>query len=144
MDEDTGRRQVAQADFEHLLAFRASLRRFQRWSEDQARTAGLTHVQHQLLIAVKGHPGAESPTVGDLADYLLLRHHSAVELVDRAELVGLVRRIADARDARLVRVQLTTKGERVLNQLTPAHLAELHSLAAILDELVTVRTPETS
>jgi DNA-binding MarR family transcriptional regulator len=140
MAEDSGRRQVACADFEHLLAFRTSLRRFQRWSEDQARAAGLTHVQHQLLIAVKGHPGAEPPTVGDLADYLLLRHHSAVELVNRAELVGLVRRTADARDARLVRVQLTTKGERVLNQLTPAHLTELHSLAAILDELVTVRT----
>jgi DNA-binding MarR family transcriptional regulator len=123
-------------DFEHLLAFRSSLRRFERWSEGQARAAGLTHVQHQLLVAVKGHPGAEPPTVGDLAGYLLLRHHSAVELINRAEAAGLVRRAADSRDARLVRVRLSSKGERILRELTPAHLSELHSLAAVLDELV--------
>ena len=128
--------QPTRKDFEHLLAFRNSLRRFQRWSEDQARTAGLTHVQHQLLVAIKGHPGGEPPTVGDLADYLLLRHHSAVELIDRAEGAGLVRRITDGRDARLVRVRLTAKGDRILTELTPAHLVELHSLAAVLDELV--------
>lgn len=131
-----GARQLTREDFEHLLAFRTSLRRFQRWSEDQAKAAGLTHVQHQLLVAVKGHPGALPPTVRDLADYLLLRHHSTVELVDRAAAGGLVRRIDDASDARLVRVRLTAKGERILNQLTPAHLVELHSLAAVLDELV--------
>jgi DNA-binding MarR family transcriptional regulator len=128
--------QLTHEDFKHLLAFRSSLRRFQRWSEDQARAAGLTHVQHQLLVAVKGHPGPEPPTVGDLARYLLQRHHSTVELVDRAEAAGLVRRMPDGRDARLVRVRLTAKGDRILGQLTPAHLVELHSLAAILDELV--------
>ena len=134
---DDGARQLTREDFEHLLAFRSSLRRFQRWSEDLARNAGLTHVQHQLLVAVKGHPGGEPPTVGDLAGYLLLRHHSTVELVDRALAAGLVRRNPDGRDARLVRVRLTAKGERILSQLTPAHLVELHSLATILDELVT-------
>jgi DNA-binding MarR family transcriptional regulator len=129
--------QLTRDDFEHLLAFRTSLRRFQRWSEDQAKSAGLTHVQHQLLVAIKGHPGSEPPTVSDLADYLLLRHHSTVELVDRAEAAGLVRRVNDARDGRVARVRLTAKGERILTQLTPSHLLELHSLAAILDELVT-------
>jgi DNA-binding MarR family transcriptional regulator len=133
---DDDARPLSQDDFEHLLAFRASLRRFQRWSEDQAKAAGLTHVQHQLLVAVKGHPGGLPPTVSELADYLLLRHHSTVELVDRAEAAGLVRRIADVRDARLVRVRLTARGERILTELTPAHLVELHSLAAVLDELV--------
>jgi DNA-binding MarR family transcriptional regulator len=128
--------QLSQEDFEHLLAFRASLRRFQRWSEDQAKAAGLTHVQHQLLVAIKGHPGSEPPTVGELADYLLLRHHSTVELVDRAEAAGLVRRVNDARDGRVARVRLTSKGDQILMQLTPSHLVELHSLAAILDELV--------
>lgn len=123
-------------DFEHLLAFRTSLRRFQRWSEDQARAAGITHVQHQLLVAVKGHPGGQPPTVSDLAGYLLLRHHSVVELVDRAEAAGFVGRITDASDGRLVRVRLTARGEACLNELTPAHLVELHRLAAILDELV--------
>jgi DNA-binding MarR family transcriptional regulator len=134
--EDGSVPQLTRGDFEHLLAFRVSLRRFQRWSEDQARAAGLTQVQHQLLVAIKGHPGAEPPTVGDLAGYLLLRHHSTVELVDRAEAAGFVRRIADASDGRLVRVRLTAPGERILNELTPAHLAELHDLAAVLDALV--------
>ncbi len=133
---DDEARPLTQTDFERLLAFRTSLRRFQHWSEDQARAAGLTHVQHQLLVAVKGHPGGLPPTVSELADYLLLRHHSTVELVDRAEAAGLVRRIADIRDARLVRVRLTAKAERILTELTPAHLVELHSLAAVLDELV--------
>jgi DNA-binding MarR family transcriptional regulator len=133
---DDGAQPLTRDDFEHLLAFRTSLRRFQRWSEDQAKAAGLTHVQHQLLVAVKGHPGGLPPTVSELADYLLLRHHSTVELVDRAEAAGWVRRIADMRDARLVRVRLTARGERVLTELTPAHLVELHSLAGVLDELV--------
>jgi DNA-binding MarR family transcriptional regulator len=128
--------QLTREDFEHLLAFRVSLRRFQRWSEDQAQAAGLTHVQHQLLVAVKGHPGPEPPTVGDLAGYLLQRHHSTVELVDRAEAAGLVGRLADARDARVVRVRLTAKGDRIVREVTPAHLTELHSLAKVLDELV--------
>jgi len=96
-----------------VLAFRTSLRRFQRWSEDEARAAGLTHVQHQLLVAIKGHPGTSAPTVGDLAGYLLLRPHSAVELVDRAEAAGLVRRVPDAADARVVRVELTNRGDQL-------------------------------
>jgi DNA-binding MarR family transcriptional regulator len=133
---DDDARALTREDFEHLLAFRTSLRRFQRWSEDQAKAAGLTHVQHQLLVAVKGHPGGLPPTVTELADYLLLRHHSTVELVDRAEAADLVRRIADPRDARLVRVRLTAKAERILTELTPAHLVELHSLAGVLDALV--------
>ncbi len=122
-------------DFEHLLAFRVSLRRFQHWSEDQARAAGLTHDQHQLLVAVKGHPGDLPPAVGELADYLLLRHHSTVELLDRAEAAGLVRRGPDADDARVVRVMLTAKGDRLVTELTRSHLIELYKLAAVLDEL---------
>jgi DNA-binding MarR family transcriptional regulator len=122
-------------DFERLLAFRVSLRRFQHWSESEARAAGLTHVQHQLLVAVKGHPGGRPPAIGDLAGYLLLRHHSAVELVDRAELAGLVRRRPDPEDARIVRVTLTRKGDRLVTILTAAHLAKLDSLAAALNEL---------
>ena len=118
-----------------MLAFRTSLRRFQRWSEDEARAAGLTHVQHQLLVAIKGHPGTAPPTVGDLANYLLLRPHSAVELVDRAEAAGLVRRVPDAADARVVRVELTNRGDQLVTRLTQKHLAELHKLAAVLGQL---------
>jgi DNA-binding MarR family transcriptional regulator len=128
--------QLTRADFEHLLAFRTSLRKFQRWSEDQANAAGLTHVQHQLLVAIKGHPGDQPPTVGDLSGYLLQRHHSTVELVDRAVAAGLVRRVADASDGRVVRVRLTPLAERKLAELTPSHLQELHHLAEVLNELV--------
>jgi DNA-binding MarR family transcriptional regulator len=123
-------------DFERLLEFRVALRRFQRWSEDQAQEAGLTHVQHQLLVAIKGHGGGASPTVGDLADYLMLRSHSTVELVDRAEAAGLVERVPDENDGRVVRVRLTDTGDRIVRQLTKAHLDRLHELAAVLDELV--------
>lgn len=118
-----------------MLAFRVSLRRFQHWSEGQARAAGLTQAQHQLLVAIKGHPGDLPPAVGDLAGYLLLRHHSAVELLDRAESAGLVRRLPDAEDARVVRVLLTARGDRLVTELTRSHLSELYKLAAVLDEL---------
>jgi DNA-binding MarR family transcriptional regulator len=124
-------------DFERLLEFRVALRRFQRWSEDQAQAKGLTHVQHQLLVAVKGHPGDLPPTIGELAGYLLLRPHSTVELVDRAVAAGLVERTRDPHDGRVVRVRLTKAGDRILQELTPAHLARLNELAVVLDELVT-------
>jgi DNA-binding MarR family transcriptional regulator len=125
-----------QEDFEKLLAFRVALRRFQRWSEDQAQAAGLTHVQHQLLVAVRGHRGHMPPTVGDVASYLLLKPHSTVELIDRAEAAGLVIRMSDPDDGRLVRVRLSEQGDKVLSKLTKAHLERLHDLAAVLDELV--------
>ena len=128
-------------DFENLLAFRVSLRRFQHWSEQQAGAVGLTHVQHQLLVAIKGHPGDSAPTVGDLADYLLLRHHSAVELVNRAEAAGFVRRSPDGEDARVVRVELTETGNRLVTELTEAHLAELRKLAGALNDLVAGSAP---
>jgi DNA-binding MarR family transcriptional regulator len=128
---------LTRRDFERLLEFRFALRRFERWSEDQARAAGLTHVQHQLLVAIKGHPGDSPPTVGDLADYLLLRSHSAVELIDRAEVAGLVERMQDHGDRRLVRIQLTSSGERIVRELTQSHLDHLYELATVLDDLVT-------
>ena len=76
-------------------------------------------MQHQLLVAIKGHPGDLSPTIGDLSGYLLQRHHSTVELVDRAAAAGLVRRMADATDGRAVRVELTDLHSRLLTELTP-------------------------
>jgi DNA-binding MarR family transcriptional regulator len=128
--------QLTQSDYEKLLEFRVALREFQRWSEDQARAAGVTHVQHQLLVAVKGHRGRRPPTVGDLADYMLLRPHSMVELIDRAEAAGFVQRCPDGDDGRIVRVRLTPGGDRILRALTRAHLKRLHDLAAVLDDLV--------
>ncbi len=131
-----GVHELTSSDFENLLAFRTSLRRFLHWSRTQAQAAGLTPAQHQLLVAIKGHPGGQEPTIGDLAGYLLLRHHSAVELVDRAAAAGLVERRGDAEDGRVTRVGLTGDGEARLSKLASAHLDELRNLAPVLDQLV--------
>src|SRR5437764_14937251 len=98
---------LSQADFTHLLELRTGLRRFLRWSEEQAKAAGLTPVKHQLLLAVRGHTDPAGPTVGEIADYLVLRHHSAVGLIDRAVADGLVRRNRDAQSKSVVRITLT-------------------------------------
>ena len=116
-----------------------TLRRFLRWSEDQAAAAGLTPAQHQLLVAIKGHPGPKAPAIRELAEYLLLQSHSAVGLVQRAEAAGVVRRQQDDRDARVVRVHLTDKGDHLVADLTTAHLAELRKLAESLNKLQVTR-----
>jgi DNA-binding MarR family transcriptional regulator len=121
---------LSDGDYRRLLEVRDGLRRFLRWSEDQARAAGLTPAQHQLLLAVRGH--GSPPTIGEVADHLLLRHHSAVELVDRAEHGGLVRRRPDAEDHRVVRLELTPRGNRQLAAVAAPHREEVRRLA---DEL---------
>jgi DNA-binding MarR family transcriptional regulator len=127
--------ELSQEDYERLLAFRTGLRRFLHWSEARARDAGLSPAQYQLLIAVKGH--GQPPTISDLAGYLLLKHHSTVELIDRAADAGLVTRTADPTDGRVIRVTLTELGEDRLRALAPVHLDELRRLAPVLDELIT-------
>jgi DNA-binding MarR family transcriptional regulator len=133
-------RQLSTGDYEQLLRFRTALRRFLRWSEAEATAAGLTPAQHQLLLAIRGHAGRTEPTIGDVADTLLLRHHSAVGLVDRAEAAGLVRRHVDRDDARVVRLTLTAAGSRRLASLTDAHLDELAVLSSTLRPLSDVLT----
>ncbi|MFA1545258.1 MarR family winged helix-turn-helix transcriptional regulator [Actinomadura chokoriensis] len=127
--------ELSQDEFTALLAFRTGLRRYLRWSEGAVRAAGLTPAQHQLLLAVRGHGTGRPPTIGELAEYLLLRHHSTVELINRAEHAGLVARERDPEDNRVMRVRLTSAADRVLSGLTRVHLAELRSLAPILDRL---------
>ncbi len=127
---------LAQRDFEKLLEFRVALRRFHRWSEDQAQAAGLTPAQHQLLVAIKGQRHGQPPTVGDLAEHLMLRPHSTVELVAGAAAAGLVERMPDANDRRVTRVRLTAEGDRTMRELTRPHLERLRELAALLDDLV--------
>lgn len=124
--------QLGDPDYQRLLAFRTGLRQFLRWSEEAAATAGVTAAQHQLLLAVRGHDDPRGPTIGDIAGYLLTRHHSVVELVDRAERANLVRRVADDLDQRVVRIRLTPTGARRLEQLSTAHLEELQRLAPVL------------
>ncbi len=121
--------------YRRLLALRTGLRRFEHWSETQARAAGLTPAQHQLLLAVRGHDDPRGPKVGDVAEQLLLRHHSTVGLVDRAEAAGLVRRIIDDDDHRVVRLQLTPQGEERLAALSALHLEQLRRLARQLPDL---------
>ena len=113
-------------DFARLLAFRDGLRRFLHWSEGWAKDVGLTASQHQLLLAVRGHGTA--PSIGEVAEHLLLRHHSAVELIDRAVRAGLLERVADEADHRVVRLRLTGAGDAKLTALTTAHLEELSRL----------------
>jgi DNA-binding MarR family transcriptional regulator len=127
-------------DYQALLEFRTALRRFNHWSEQKAKQVGLTHAQHQLLLAVKGHPGNQAPTIGDVADYLLLRHHSAVELVNRAQAGSLIERQRDPNDGRIVRLRLTSKGEDCIEQLTALHVAELHQLAPLLQHVIDGRS----
>ncbi len=124
-----------QRDYERLLAFRTGLRRFLYWSGQQAEAAGITPAQHQLLLAVRGHPDPRGPTVGDIAGYLLVRHHSAVELIDRAVAAGLVTRQPDNEDARTVRIALTARGSGRLEKLAASHLEELGRLTSQLHTL---------
>jgi DNA-binding MarR family transcriptional regulator len=122
-------------DYERLLELRTGLRRFLRWSERQAEAAGLTPAQHQLLLAIRGHPDSRGPTIGDVADYLLLRHHSAVGLVDRAEKAGLVSRRQDRHNHSAVRLRLTARGSERLEALSELHLEELANLAPAMHTL---------
>jgi DNA-binding MarR family transcriptional regulator len=115
-------------EYRRLLELRTGLRRFLHWSEQRARAVGLTGRQHQLLLAVRGHGGPPGPTVGEVAGDLLLRHHSAVELVNRAEAAGLLRRVSDPQDHRVVRLLLTPAGAQRLAELSAVHLEELSRL----------------
>jgi DNA-binding MarR family transcriptional regulator len=115
---------LSDREYEALARFRHALRVFQRFSEQAARDAGITPSQHQLLLAIRGHAG-EPPVVGDLAEALQLRHHSVVELIDRAEEADLVDRAADPSDLRRQRILLTDTGRQVLEQLSVVHRDEL-------------------
>jgi DNA-binding MarR family transcriptional regulator len=121
--------------YRRLLELRTGLRRFLRWSEHQARAAGLTPAQHQLLLAVRGHPDPRGPTIREVADYLLLRHHSAVGLVDRAEAASLLSREPDTDNLSSVRLRLTDRGEDQLAALSEQHLEELAHLAPAMHTL---------
>ncbi len=123
------RARFSDQNYRDILAFRDQLRRFLAWSETQSRAAGLTPSQHQLLLAVRGHPGPDPPTIADIAEHLQLRHHSAVGLVDRAESAGLIRRVHDTDDKRMVRLFLEPAGADALETLTALHITELAVLA---------------
>ncbi|MFN8105443.1 MAG: helix-turn-helix domain-containing protein [Acidimicrobiia bacterium] len=124
------------ADYANLARFRYLLRGFLDFSERAARDIGLTPAQHQLLLAVRGHPGPAPPNVTDIATALYVKHHSAGELVARTEAAGLLERTPDEADARQHRLALTDAGETVLGALASAHRDELTALRSDLAHLL--------
>lgn len=129
------RQHLTRRQYERLFVFRTAMRHYLHWSAEQTRAAGLTPQQHQLLLAVRAHPGRTGPKIGDIATSLVLKHHSAVELVDRAQALHLVRRTSDRRDRRIVRIRLTRKGGRLVDQLTEAHLEELRRIVPAFETI---------
>lgn len=122
------RRPARARDYELLAEFRYAMRRFLAFSERAAGAAGLTPQQHQALLAVRGFPGRDRASVGELAERLQVRHHSAVGLVDRLEQRGLLARERSTDDARRVLLAVTPRGERILARLSAAHRDELRRL----------------
>jgi DNA-binding MarR family transcriptional regulator len=139
MPKKTALPSVSEADYQHLAAFRHALREFFHFSEEAALAAGVPPQQHQAMLVIRGSPERGHLTVGDLAERLKIRHHSAVGLVNRMEADGLVAKSRDPRSHRQVLVRLTTHGRRVLEKLSPVHKAELArigpSLRKILEHL---------
>src|ERR1039458_7840560 len=123
---------LSQWEYQKLADFRYQVRRFLRLSEEAAREEGLEVQQHQFLLAIRAHTGDSAPTVGELADRLLIRHHSAVGLADRLAARGVV----GERDRRQVHVQLTETGGEILTRLSWLHREELqHSGPQLLEAL---------
>jgi len=122
---------LTKTDYESLSEFRYQLRRFLRFSEDAAQSEGLTPLQYQLLLHVKGFPGREWAAVGELAERLQTQQHGVVALVTRCEAIGLVARSPGETDRRQVQVRLTAAGEKCLERLAEQHRVELKSLAHV-------------
>jgi DNA-binding MarR family transcriptional regulator len=120
-----GSKPLTKAEFEALARFRFEIRRYLRFSEDTARAHGVTPQHYQVLLALKGFPDREWATVGELAERLQLRHHSMVELINRAQKQGLVQRTPHPTDWRAVRVELRPDGERILERLAALHRDQL-------------------
>ena len=127
---------ISKADYQRLSEFRYLIRCFLEFSQIQAHDAGLTPRQHQALLAIKGFPGEAPVTIGDLAERLRIRHHSAVELVNRLCEAGLVVRDQDKKDHRRVQLQLTESADGHLADLSAAHLDELSRIEPMLRRLL--------
>ncbi len=121
-------RGLKKTDFEQLSEFRYQMRRFERFSEQAAQNEGITPLQYLLLLHVKGYPGREWATIGELAERLQAQHHGVVALVSRCEALALVERRVSERDRRQVEVHLLAAGEKLLARLAELHRAELRSL----------------
>ena len=135
------RARLAKSHYELLAAWRHALRGFHRFSREAARACGLTPQQHQALLAIKGFPGRDHPSVGELAGRLHLRHHSAVGLIDRLARRQLVRRARSTADRRRQEVRLTARGEELIGRLSAVHLRELRGIGPELRRLLAAMPP---
>lgn len=131
---------VSDQDYLSLASFRAALRKFLRVSEELAHSVGITPQQHQALLAIRGYPGDDAPTVGELATRLQLRHNSAVGLVTRLEKQAFVKREPSKHDQRRMHVKLTAKGHALLDKLTEAHRIELRHIGPEITRLLSELT----
>ncbi|HEX2825803.1 MAG TPA: MarR family transcriptional regulator [Burkholderiales bacterium] len=122
-------------EFEALAEFRYQLRRYLRFSEEVVRAERITPLQYLLLLHIKGFPGRDWATVGELAEKLQSQPHGTVALVSRCEKIGLVKRRPSATDRRRVEIHLTAKGELIIEKLALIHRAELlgHNFASLRD-----------
>ena len=123
-------------DYETLANFRYGLRRFLAFSEVEANRSGLTSQQYQALMAIRGFSIRKPVSIGDLASYMLIRHHTAVELVDRMVKLKIISRSADPSDGRRVLLQLTGEGERRLRRLYKVHVRELRTMGPTLTKML--------
>jgi DNA-binding MarR family transcriptional regulator len=123
-------------DYETLARFRYELRKFLAFSEVEANRAGLTAQQYQALMAIRGFSNREPVSIGDLAGYMLIRHHTAVELVKRMVKLGIIDRSVDPADGRRVILRLTGQGERLLRRLYRIHVQELRAMGPTLTKML--------
>jgi DNA-binding MarR family transcriptional regulator len=124
----SSRKTLKKRDFEALSEFRYQLRRFLRFSEEASRSEGITPLQYLLLLHIKGFPGREWATVGELAERLQAKAHGVVALLSRAEEDGLIIRTPSETDKRQVEIRLLPQGEALLERLAQQHRTELDSL----------------
>lgn len=124
------------SDYARLAAFRQTLREFLRFSEEAAARAGLTSQHYQAMLVLRACPEGEPLTINDLARQLLIKHNSAVGLVDRLATEGLALREASSRDRRKVELRLSARGRQVLSRLAAMHRAELERLGPALERAI--------
>jgi DNA-binding MarR family transcriptional regulator len=115
-------------DFETLADFRYQIRKFLRFSEQVTRKAGITPLQYLMLLNIKGYPGREWATIGEIAERLQAQHHGVVALVSRCEKMGFVERRRSTDDRRRIEVRLLAKGEEYVERLANAHRVQLITL----------------
>jgi len=125
------RKDLQKTEYETLSNFRYQLRKFLRFSEDVTREHGVTHLQYLLLLHIKGYPGREWATIGELSQRLQSQQHGVVALVSRCEAMALVYRTQGKTDRRAVEVRLTVEGEKIVRQLAQLHRDELIKLQGV-------------